>query len=199
MNTNAKDERVQRFQDAALPHFDAAYSYARFLMRNDADAEDAVQQCYLSALRHFDSFRGAAIKPWLFSILRNVCYSEFKRREKLKNSGEFANNDAAAPMWQTPDPAPEAMLARSQDAHHLLNLLGSLPPPCREVIVLRELEEMSYRDIAETLNAPIGTIMSRLARARAALHTLWGRFEQEAAGAAAALQTQAPFAALKDE
>src|SRR6266568_2304352 len=103
-------EKARRFRDAALPHLDDAYTLARYLLRNSADAEDAVQECYLRALRHFDTYRGPAMKPWLFAILRNVCRSEFARRSSalLTMDGEAEEDEGAAPLWQEPRPSPEA-------------------------------------------------------------------------------------------
>jgi RNA polymerase sigma-70 factor (ECF subfamily) len=168
-------ERARRFRDSALPHLDEVYTLARYLLRNAADAEDAVQECYLRALKHFDSFHGPAMKPWLLSILRNVCYAEFARR-----AGAPAAIDAvtdrpadAAPLWREAEPSPEIQLLRHRDATAIRALVDGLPEPFREIIVLREIENMSYREIAAIIDAPLGTVMSRLARARALLRAAW--------------------------
>ena len=104
------DDRARRFRDAALPHLDDAYTLARYLLRDAADAEDAVQECYLRAFRHFDSYRGGAIKPWLFAILRNVCRAEYARRAGIVvGLGDEADEpDGIAPLWHEAPETPEA-------------------------------------------------------------------------------------------
>lgn len=145
-------------------------------MRGSADAEDAVQECYLRALRHFDSYRGPAMKPWLLAILRNVCNAEFVRRGKQEIAMDYSEDEPAAeevPMWQEPQPSPEAVLLRSQDGATIRRLVAKLSPPFREAIVLREVNELSYHEIAEVAGVPVGTVMSRLARARSMLRAAW--------------------------
>jgi RNA polymerase sigma-70 factor (ECF subfamily) len=165
-----EDERAQRFRDAALPHLDAVHSLAHYLLRNAADAEDATQECYLRALRHFDTFRGGAIKPWLFAILRNVCRAEYGRRTAL--SAEAADEDAT-PLWQCGEDSPEAGTLERLDGETVRQFIETLPEQFREAIVLREIEDLSYREIADVVGAPVGTVMSRLARARALLRAAW--------------------------
>src|SRR6185369_9768230 len=154
--------KAERFKALALPHLDAVYTLARYLMRGSAEADDAVQECYLRAFRHFDTFRGGPIKPWLLAILRNVCHGVYASGGRLiyGDSGE-----AAAPIWREAAETPEQTMLRSQSGDKLRRLLGDLPSEFREVIVLREINELSYRDIATVNEAPIGTVMSRLARA----------------------------------
>src|ERR1700744_2952780 len=109
------DDKARRFRDAALPYLDDAYALARFLMRNTTDAEDAVQECYLRALRHFDSYRGPAMKPWLLTILRNVSKAEFEKRDKQEIASDLTDETPTAevlPMWQDPQSSPEAVLLR---------------------------------------------------------------------------------------
>jgi len=178
----AKDEqdRARRFRDAALPYLDDAYTLARYLMRNAADAEDAVQECYLRALRHFDSYRGPAMKPWLLAILRNVCNAEFTRRGKQDVSLDDAERDTAAdlePLWQEAQASPESVLLRQHDGETIRTLIAALPRVFREVIVLREINDLSYQDIAQVAGVPVGTVMSRLARARAMLRSAWNAAE----------------------
>jgi len=171
---NADHDKARRFRDAALPHLDDVYTLARYLMRNAGDAEDAVQECYLRALRHFDSYRGPAMKPWLLAILRNVCNAEFARRGKPEN--EYAEDTQAgeqAPLWQEPQASAEAALIRRHDDATVRRLIAALPQPFREVIVLREVNDLSYQQIAEVAGIPVGTVMSRLARARAMLRSAW--------------------------
>ena len=168
------DDRARRFRDAALPHLDDVYTLARYLLRNVADADDAVQECYLRAFRHFDGFRGQAIKPWLMAILRNVCHAEFARRSgPLLVGAEAVAAVDASPLWQEDAHTAEAEMLRQQDAEMIHGLLDALPEPFREAIVLRDINDLSYRDIAEVIGAPIGTVMSRLARARTLLRNAW--------------------------
>jgi RNA polymerase sigma-70 factor (ECF subfamily) len=167
--TKAAAARLQHFQDAALPHIDDAYTLAHFLMRNQADAEAAVQECYLRARRCFDSFRGPAIKPWLLAILRNVCSTKLVPRSRHETPGELAANIVPAtdePLWLQPQATPE-------DGAVIRRLIAALPAPYREVIVLREFNDMSYREIADVVSMPVATVMSHLARARAMLLATW--------------------------
>src|SRR6202012_5454593 len=126
------DDKARRFRDAALPYLDDAYALARFLMRNTTDAEDAVQECYLRAFRHFDSYRGPAMKPWLLTILRNVCNAEFARRGRQESPSDFTEQDSAAevlPMWQEPQTSPEVVLLQQQDSDAIRKLVAALPHP----------------------------------------------------------------------
>jgi RNA polymerase sigma-70 factor (ECF subfamily) len=178
MAGDAHDEadKARRFRDAALPYLDDVFTLARYLMRNTADAEDAVQECYLRALRHFDSYRGPAMKPWLLTILRNVCNAEFARRGKQETPTDFAEDEPAAealPLWQEPQASPETALLREHDSEAMRRLIAGLPAPFREAIVLRELNDLSYQQIAEVAGVPVGTVMSRLARARSMLRSGW--------------------------
>ncbi len=167
-------DKARRFRDAALPHLDAAYTLARYLLRSTADAEDAVQDCYLRAFRHFDTFRGPAIKPWLMAILRNVCRAEYARRSLVGGvEADPGADEEAMPLWQETEATPEAQVLRQWDAQTIERLLAALPEPFREAIVLREINDLSYRDIAEIVGAPVGTVMSRLARGRALLREGW--------------------------
>jgi RNA polymerase sigma-70 factor, ECF subfamily len=171
-----EQDRAQRFRDAALPYLDDVYTLARYLMRNAADAEDAVQECYLRALRHFDSYRGPAMKPWLLAILRNVCNAEFVRRGKHETPTDYTAQETAseaAPLWQEPAASPEAAMLREQDGATIRRLVAALPQPFREAIVLREINDLSYHEIADVAGVPVGTVMSRLARARSMLRSAW--------------------------
>jgi RNA polymerase sigma-70 factor (ECF subfamily) len=167
----AGEERARRFRDVALPCLDDAYRFAHFLMRNRTDAEDAVQECYLRALRSFDSWRGPAIKPWLLAILRNVCYGELARRGRQETPIDRADfeNQSGQLMWQEPQALPDSNIVDRQQSVAVRQLIDSLPAQFREALVLRELNDMSYREIAEVTGVPVGTVMSRLARARALL------------------------------
>jgi RNA polymerase sigma-70 factor (ECF subfamily) len=171
-----REDTAERFRRAALPHLDALYNLARYLLRNPTDAEDAVQECYLRALRHFDSLRGADVKPWLLAILRNVCRVEFGRRARVvlyDTNSEHGEEDVAVPLWQETQETPEAELMRKLDAKTIQSMVAALPEAFREVIVLREIEDLSYREIADVVGAPVGTVMSRLARGRALLREAW--------------------------
>jgi RNA polymerase sigma-70 factor (ECF subfamily) len=177
----ADADKARRFRDAALPHLDDVYTLARYLLRSAADADDAVQECYLRAFRHFDGLRGQATKPWLMAILRNVCRAEFARRSS--SAGDLADvAEDALPLWQEPESSPEGEVLRQRDSDTVRTLVAALPAPFREAIVLRDINDLSYREIAEAVGAPIGTVMSRLARARSMLREAWLRSEQEPVG-----------------
>jgi RNA polymerase sigma-70 factor (ECF subfamily) len=168
--------KAQRFRAAALPFLDDVYTLARYLLRDPADAEDAAQECYLRAFRHFETFRGGPIKPWLLAILRNVCRAEYARRAaQAVVTGEDLDTAAECTegIWSAGQDSPEAQALRRFDAATVQRLIAQLPDPFREAIVLREINDLSYREIAEVVGAPVGTVMSRLARARALLRNAW--------------------------
>ena len=158
------DDRRRRFEAQALPHLDAAYNLARWLA--PIDAEDIAQDAMLRAFRAFDGFRGGDAKAWLLAIVRNCC----------RNAGAEARRRSHAPLPEddagtivSDDADPEARAVRASESRRVNAAIALLPNEFREVLILREMEEMSYREIAETTGAPIGTVMSRLARARAML------------------------------
>jgi RNA polymerase sigma-70 factor, ECF subfamily len=168
-------DKARRFREMALPHLDDVYTLARYLLRDASDAEDAVQECYLRALKHFDSYRGPAIRPWLFAILRNVCRAEYARRAAapataIEDTPETAEQ---TPLWHEAQETPEAQILRERDVDTIRRLIDTLAEPFRETFVLREINNLSYREIAEAVGAPVGTVMSRLARARAMLRSAW--------------------------
>ena len=170
-------DKSERFRALALPYLDDVYTLARYLLRDASDAEDAAQECYLRAFRHFDTFRGGPAKPWLLSILRNVCRAEFARRGKLNllhsdDSGETVENVPDG-LWNEGAASPEAASLTRIDAESAQRLIAELPEPFRETIVLREVNNLSYREIADVVGAPIGTVMSRLARGRNLLRQAW--------------------------
>jgi RNA polymerase sigma-70 factor, ECF subfamily len=169
------NDKARRFRDAALPHLDGVYTLARYLLRDGTDAEDAVQECYLRALRHFDTYRGPEIKPWLFAILRNVCRTEFLRRSSaaVTMDSETEEDEEATPLWQEVPVSQETEMLRQWDAKTIRRLVEELPDPFRETIVLREINDLSYSEIADVVGVPIGTVMSRLARARSMLRKAW--------------------------
>jgi RNA polymerase sigma factor (sigma-70 family) len=155
------------FEETVLPHLDAAFNYARWLTRNDADAEDVVQDACVRAMRFFSSLRDADARAWLFAIVRNTWYSRVSRRANVTEATlEGARNEP-------PDDAldPEARLLQQHTVERVRAALEQLPVDFREVIVLREFEGLSYKEIAAVVRVPIGTVMSRLARARERLLT----------------------------
>jgi RNA polymerase sigma factor (sigma-70 family) len=152
------------FEQAVLPHLDAAYNLARWLTRNDQDAEDVAQEACLRAMRFFDGFHGGSIRPWLLTIVRNT-YLTWLRKNKTEETAPLDEIESAASN-------PEELLLGQVDGAALRRALDALPSEYREAIVLRELEEMSYKEIASVAGVPIGTVMSRLARARRRLQEL---------------------------
>ena len=145
-----------------LPHLGAAYTLARYLLREPADAEDAVQEAYLKALRHFGGFRGENARAWLLTIVRRCCYA-WADREGRQVPAMDPDLIEELP-GDTDDPETEAV--RGELRQQLATAVDALPLPFREVIVLREIQELSYQEIATVTGVPIGTVMSRLARAR---------------------------------
>ena len=156
----------ERFERLVLVHLDSAYNLAHHLVRDADDAEDAVQEAFVRALRYFGGFRGESGRAWLLSITRNACWNVLEKRRASLAATEF---DETLHTPESDAPAPEADLARSLAAGVIRRSLDALPAVFREAIVLRELEGLSYREIAEVTGVPAGTVMSRLARARAQL------------------------------
>lgn len=150
-----------------LPHLDAAYTLARWLLRRPEEADDAVQEAFMRALRAFDGYEGGDARAWLLAIVRNVCFTQLKRQSSRDNVivlGEaFERQEQIAASGE---PTPDRALEQRQDAERVRAAIAELPAEFREVLVLREIEEMSYRDIAGIAGIPMGTVMSRLARAR---------------------------------
>ena len=140
-----------------------------------------MQECYLRALKHFDSYRGPAMKPWLFAILRNVCRAEFARRASSPTDTieDVPDNAGQTPLWHEAQETPEAQLLRRRDATTIRRIVTALAEPFRETFVLREIHNLSYREIADVVEAPVGTVMSRLARARAMLRSAWMAEEEQ--------------------
>jgi RNA polymerase sigma-70 factor (ECF subfamily) len=152
-----------RFEQVVLPHLDSAYNLARWLTGNEHDAEDVVQDAYLRAVKFFNSFRGGDARPWLITIVRRVCYDWLQRNRSHKALAVFdeeLHSDPGASL----DPAQLAL--RNEDQEMLRQALAELPVEFREILVLRELEGLSYKEIAAITALPPGTIMSRLSRAR---------------------------------
>jgi RNA polymerase sigma-70 factor (ECF subfamily) len=179
------DDRRRRFEAQALPHLDAATNLARWLTRSNADADDVVQDAMLRAWRAFDGFRGGDIRPWLLAIVRN-CWrtsaGDRKRRGHVSLPEE--NSRMTSDAMTFAGPSPEASAVRSDEGRKLDAVIATLPEEFREVLILREMEDLSYREIATITDVPIGTVMSRLARARAMLREKWlGEVESEASNA----------------
>ena len=172
-----------RFRDLMLPHLDAAYTLARYLARDEDMAQDVVQDAFVRALRAFPTYRDENAKAWLLTIVRNV----FLTTAKARGSGRTVSLEAylhdrepdgsGRELWDPDQETPETALIRSDESRSVRDLIEALPVPFRETLILRELEELSYQQIATATNSPIGTVMSRLARARQMLERAWkGRY-----------------------
>lgn len=155
----------QDFEQVFLPHLDAAYNLARWLLRNDHDAEDAVQEAYLRAYKAFPRFRGGDGKAWFMTILRNVCYTAIKRLRSHETPEPF-DEEIHHP---TGDSDAQEAFRQKANAETLKQALEKLPDEFREMIALHDLEGLAYKEIAMVVGIPIGTVMSRLARARGRL------------------------------
>jgi RNA polymerase sigma-70 factor (ECF subfamily) len=153
------------FEEVVLPHLDAAFNYARWLTKNDADAEDVVQDAYVRALRFFSSLRGEDARAWLLTIVRNTWYGRFPRRAD-GGVTTVGQDDADAERRADESLDPEAQAIQRQTVDQVRRALETLPTDFREVLVLREIEGLSYKEIAVIVGIPLGTVMSRLARAR---------------------------------
>jgi RNA polymerase sigma factor (sigma-70 family) len=158
-----EQQKVARFEQLILPHLDAAYNLARWLTRNEHDAQDAVQEAYLRAFKYFDSFRGPDGRAWLLAIVRNTCWTWLQQARARELTTPF---DEEIHSVETDSSTPVTLLLQSADTQILRQALEELPADFREVVVLRELEGFSYKEIADIANIPTGTVMSRLARAR---------------------------------
>ena len=171
---------LANFEREALPHMDAAYNLAYWLLRNHADADDVVQDAFLRAFRAADKRVGADIKPWLLAIVRNVAYRWLDLRQRRSNVISFEAAQPGRDREMGPldvaseEPTPEEMLVGRAEQALVRRALAELPPAFREVIVLREFEELRYQEISEVTGVPMGTVMSRLARARDQLRELLG-------------------------
>jgi RNA polymerase sigma factor (sigma-70 family) len=161
MSTNTEGDKVSRFESMMVPHLDAAYNLARWLTRCADQADEVVQEAYLRAFRYFDSFSGGDGRVWLLAIVRNCCLSSYRRRKK-----EEVPFDERLHGFGSSQFTPEDELLKQDSARSLRDCIESLPREYRETLVMRELEEFSYNRIAAATALPIGTVMSRLSRAR---------------------------------
>jgi len=169
--------KLQVFEETILPHLNAAYNLARWLTRNEDDAQDVVQEAYLRAFRFFGGYRGGDGKAWLLEVVRNTWYT-WRRRERRDTSVQF--DEALHARDRASANAEQSLVAESRSGT-LRDCIDALPDLFREIIVMRELEEMSYRQIAEVTSLPAGTVMSRLSRARKRLEECIGKRRKEAA------------------
>ena len=165
--------RRSSFETLAVPHMPAAFTLAYWLVRSRADAEDIVQDAYIRAYRAFDTFEGEDCKPWVLAIVRNRALTFLGQRKRASNVVPFEDafhtlegEEPGESRIPSNEPSAEAAMITDGERAAVMQALSELPPLFREVLILREIEELSYRDIADVAGIPIGTVMSRLARAR---------------------------------
>ena len=180
----AEPHHVARFEELALPHLDAAYNLARWLTRNDHDAHDVVQEAYLRAFKFFAGFHGDNARSWLLAIVRNTCYTWLQQHRGLHVNASLdelldAGQADAVFAGEPPEDGPERLMLQAENKAMLNRALEQLPEEFREAIVLKELEDLSYREIAAVTGVPLGTVMSRLSRARKLLSKHLQEFVQE--------------------
>ena len=156
-------DKLSRFEESMVPHMDAAYNLARWLTRNEVDAQDVAQEAYLRAFKFFGGFRGDNSRSWLLQIVRNTFYTWL---EKNRRDEAMIQSDDTLENLQSDAPGPDTRMLEEADREALRQAIESLPVEYREVLVMRELEEMAYKEIAYVADIPLGTVMSRLARAR---------------------------------
>jgi len=150
-----------RFEQLVLPHLDSAANLARWLLRNRADSEDVVQEALLRAYRFFNGFQSGDARAWLLQIVRNTCYTWLQKNRPAELTTEFDEE-----LHGTPPTTPETLITQADEKERLSRALEALPPRSREVLLLRELEGCSYKEIGQITGVPIGTVMSSLSRAR---------------------------------
>ena len=160
------DETRRRFEVLALPHLDAAYNLARWLTHNDHDAQDVVQEAFERAMRYIGTFRGDNARAWLLQTVRNTCFTWMKENRPAERMFLDDTDDDAHELAAPASDEPPALAMRKADRQQINQVIANLPIVYREVLVLRELEELAYNDIARIADIPVGTVMSRLARAR---------------------------------
>lgn len=161
--------KIVRFEEIALPHMTAAYNLARWLVHNEADAEDIVQEAYLRAFKSFSGYYGGNTRAWLLTIVRNTSYTWLRQNRALRLADPIEDKQDEIGLDFAD---PEILLMQSVDSQIVRHALQELPIEFREVVVLREMEGSSYKEIANIVDIPIGTVMSRLKRGRQRLHAL---------------------------
>jgi len=167
------DATLARFKQNIVPQLDAAYNFARFLSRDADAAQDIVQEAFLRAYRSFAGYRGGDARAWVFTIVRNCYHSWLTDRRRKARLEVDRNSEELISNISSDEDNPEAMLLRKAESRTVRLMLDMMPRPLREILVLRELEELSYRQISDVTALPIGTVMSRLARARKAFGDAW--------------------------
>jgi RNA polymerase sigma factor (sigma-70 family) len=173
------DDKRSRFEALVLPHLDAAHRLARWLCRSPGDADDIVQEAFMRAYRAFDTLRGPDARSWVLAIVRNCHLSALAERRRRAYEPLTEEHEAQPVSAAALPPDPERASVERDERRTLARLIAALPEEQREVLLLREMEDMSYREIAAVAKVPIGTVMSRLARARAALKLTWLEAEGE--------------------
>ena len=168
-------EELTSFEEVMLPHLDAAHNLAKWLLRNEQDAQDVVQEAYLRAFRSFSGFRGTNGRAWLLTIVRNTSYTLLKKSHAVDLTTAF-DEEIHATGHESVSPA--TILEHSEDAKRITEAMEELPAEFREILALRHQEGLSYKEIAEIAQIPPGTVMSRLARARAKLKEIFGRSDR---------------------
>src|SRR5206468_4976115 len=163
---HAEPAELASFEQAMLPHLDAAHNLARWLLRNEQDAQDVVQEAYLRAFKSFAGFRGSNGRAWLLTIVRNTSYTLLKKNRAVALTTTFEEEIHAS---GDPSASPAAILEHAEDAELIKNAMEELPAEFREILTLRHQEDLSYKELGEILKIPTGTVMSRLARARGKL------------------------------
>ncbi len=188
VDATVQHEFMQRFQHIIVPHMDAAYNFARFLSRDADAAQDIVQEALLRAYRNFGAYRGGDPRAWLFAIVRNCCHvwrQQDRRKARFERhlTADADPDDSGEYQIASDEDSPETETIRRSEQQRVRAVITGLPEAMREILVLRELEDLSYRQIAEIIDAPIGTVMSRLARARQEFGEAWGACDKsETAG-----------------
>lgn len=163
---------ASNFESAVLPHLDAAHNLARWLMRNDEDAQDAVQESCMKALRSFHALRGSDFRPWFLAIVRNTCFTCLNRRTGAQGAAAEQSLDSGMEVAADLTCDPQAIAIRAADAEFVRHAIDQLSAVLKEAIILREMEGLSYKEIGRITGVPIGTVMSRLARGRTQLQAI---------------------------
>jgi RNA polymerase sigma factor (sigma-70 family) len=177
--------RAAKFNEVVLPYLDDAYNLARWLTRNPQDAEDVVQEAFLRGLRFFNAAKSTNPRAWILTIVRNTFYSSVKAKQARDTQGlsvgysDDLGSEAEIELWDPDQDTPETALSRKTEEEMMRALVEALPPTFRETLILREMEEFSYQQIAEMTKVPIGTVMSRLSRARALLQAAWRKYQEK--------------------